>query len=41
MKSWNDIRDKKFSTEELKAIDREVEGEPLEMDLRALRRPRD
>jgi DNA-binding XRE family transcriptional regulator len=37
MKSWKDIREKKFSAEELKTIDREVEGELLEMDLRALR----
>jgi DNA-binding XRE family transcriptional regulator len=37
MKSWKDIRDKKFSAEEQKAIDQEVEGELLEMDLRTLR----
>jgi hypothetical protein len=36
MKSWKDIREKKFSADELKAIDREVEGELLELDLRAL-----
>jgi transcriptional regulator with XRE-family HTH domain len=37
MKSWKDIRAKKFSTDELKALDQEVEAELLEMDLRALR----
>ncbi len=36
MKSWKDIRERKFSAEELKAIDREVEGELLGMGLRAL-----
>lgn len=35
--AWRDIRAKKFSTEELKALDEEVEQELLEMDLRALR----
>src|SRR4029077_12697214 len=37
LKSWKDIREQKFSAEELKAIDLEVEAELLEMDLRALR----
>ena len=37
MKSWKEIRETKFSTEELRAIDREVESELVEMDLRALR----
>ena len=37
IKSWKDIREKKLSTEELKAIDQEVEAELLEMNLRALR----
>jgi transcriptional regulator with XRE-family HTH domain len=37
MKNWKDIRDQKFSAEELKTLDREVEGELLEMDLRTLR----
>ena len=37
MKSWKEIREKKFPAEELRAIDRQVESELLEMDLRALR----
>ena len=37
MKIWKDIREKKFSPEELGEIDQEVEAELLEMDLRALR----
>jgi predicted transcriptional regulator len=37
MKSWKDIREKKFSPDVLRAIDQEVEIELLEMDLRALR----
>jgi transcriptional regulator with XRE-family HTH domain len=37
MKAWKDIREKKFSSQELKAIDQEVETELLEMDLRTLR----
>jgi predicted transcriptional regulator len=37
VKSWKDIREKKFSVEELGAIDQEVEAELLEMDLRTLR----
>jgi len=37
METCEAIREKKFSTEELKDVDREVEGELLEMDLRALR----
>jgi hypothetical protein len=34
---WSDIRAKKISPEELRQIDREIESELLEMDLRALR----
>jgi predicted XRE-type DNA-binding protein len=37
VKSWKDIREKKFSLEELGAIAQEVEAELLEMDLRTLR----
>lgn len=37
VKRWADIRAQKFSTEELRQIDQEVEAELLEMDLRALR----
>lgn len=37
VKRWADIRAQKFSPEELRQIDREVEAELLEMDLRALR----
>lgn len=36
-KNWKDIRSQKFSPDELRQIDQEVEGELLEMDLRALR----
>lgn len=36
-KKWSDIRAQKFSSEELRQIDQEVESEILEMDLRALR----
>ena len=36
-RKWADIRAQKFSTEELRQIDQEVESELLEMDLRALR----
>ena len=36
-KKWSDIRAQKFSPEELRQIDQEVEGELLQMDLRALR----
>jgi transcriptional regulator with XRE-family HTH domain len=36
-KKWSDIRAQKFTSEELRQIDREVESELLEMDLRALR----
>jgi DNA-binding transcriptional regulator YiaG len=34
---WSDIRTRKFTPEELRQLDQEVEGELLEMDLRALR----
>jgi DNA-binding XRE family transcriptional regulator len=34
---WADIKDKKFSPEQVAALDREVARELLEMDLRALR----
>jgi DNA-binding transcriptional regulator YiaG len=34
---WQDIRAKKLSPEKLRRIDKEVEQELLEMDLRALR----
>ena len=37
VKKWADIRAKKFSPEELRQIDQDVEAELLEMDLRALR----
>jgi DNA-binding transcriptional regulator YiaG len=37
VKKWSDISAQTFSPEELRRIDREVEGELLEMDLRALR----
>ena len=36
-KSWSEIRAQKFTPEELRQIDQEVESELLEMDLRALR----
>jgi transcriptional regulator with XRE-family HTH domain len=36
-KKWSDIRARRFTPEELRRIDREIEGELLEMDLRALR----
>jgi predicted transcriptional regulator len=36
-KKWSDIRTQRFTPEELRQIDEEVEGEVLEMDLRALR----
>ncbi len=36
-KKWRDIRARKFSPEKLKKIDREVELELLEMDLKELR----
>jgi transcriptional regulator with XRE-family HTH domain len=36
-KAWSDIRAQKFSAEELRKIDQEVERELLEMDLRELR----
>jgi len=37
VQKWSDIRARKFSAAELRQIDREVEKELLEMDLRALR----
>lgn len=37
MKKWSEIRMKKFSSDELRQIDREVERELVEMDLRTLR----
>jgi transcriptional regulator with XRE-family HTH domain len=36
-KTWSDIRAQRFTAEELRKIDQEVESELLEMDLRALR----
>ena len=36
-KKWSDIRAQKFTPEELRQIDQEIESELLEMDLRALR----
>lgn len=36
-KTWSDIRAQRFSAEELRRIDQEVESELLEMDLRELR----
>ena len=36
-KKWSDIRAQRFTAEELREIDQEVERELLEMDLRALR----
>ncbi len=36
-KKWSDIRAQRFTAEELRQIDQEVESELLEMDLRALR----
>src|SRR5258706_16022176 len=36
-KKWSDIRAQRFSPEELRQIDEEIESELLEMDLRALR----
>jgi hypothetical protein len=36
-KRWDEIRARRFSTQKLKDIDRAVEGELLEMDLRELR----
>jgi predicted transcriptional regulator len=37
LQNWKDIRAKKLSRERLEALDREVEQELLEMDLRTLR----
>lgn len=37
VKKWSEIREQKFSPEELRRIDQDVEAELLEMDLRALR----
>jgi len=36
-KKWSDIRAQKLSPDELRQIDQEIEGELLQMDLRALR----
>lgn len=36
-RKWSEIRSQRFSPEELRQIDREIESELLEMDLRALR----
>jgi predicted transcriptional regulator len=36
-KKWSDIREQKFTPEDLRQIDQEIESELLEMDLRALR----
>lgn len=36
-KTWSDIRAQRFTTEELRQLDQEVENELMEMDLRALR----
>lgn len=36
-RKWSDIRAQKFTPEELRQIDQEIESELLEMDLRALR----
>lgn len=36
-KKWSDIRSQKFTPAELRQIDQEIEGELLEMGLRALR----
>jgi len=37
VKKWSDIRTQRFSPEELRQINEEIESELLEMDLRALR----
>jgi predicted transcriptional regulator len=37
VKRWSDIREQRFTAEELRQIDQEIETELLEMDLRALR----
>jgi DNA-binding XRE family transcriptional regulator len=37
-KKWSEIRAQRFTSEELRQIDEEVESELLEMDLRALRK---
>lgn len=37
LRTWQEIRSKKFSPDQLKEIDAEVERELIEMDLRALR----
>lgn len=34
---WSDIRAQRFTPDELRQIDQEIEGELLEMDLRTLR----
>jgi transcriptional regulator with XRE-family HTH domain len=36
-KKWSDIRAQRFTPEELRQLDQEIESELLEMDLRALR----
>lgn len=36
-KKWSDIRTQRFTAEELRQIDQEVESELIEMDLRSLR----
>ena len=36
-KKWSDIRAQRFTPEELRQVDQEIESELLEMDLRALR----
>jgi transcriptional regulator with XRE-family HTH domain len=36
-KKWSELRAQKFTPEELRQIDEEIESELLEMDLRALR----
>lgn len=36
-KKWSESRAQKFTPEELRQIDEEIESELLEMDLRALR----
>jgi predicted transcriptional regulator len=37
VKKWSDLRAQKFTPEELRGIDQEIENDLLEMDLRALR----
>ena len=40
-KKWSEIRAKKFSPDDLRQIDQEVENELVELDLRALREATD